>query len=254
MRRFVKLKTTQRNDLTVHTSRTLLEQKQLEPERLSALFPPCKARGRTGARRSPLSFHSASLRARHPRLSIVGSSKKPHTAFTATCATGLHVLCQSQPRRVLSKISQLNWFANREQRPPFNQNCEDCQALRRPGLRGSVNLAQRWEFPFAWKWCPSNVISLSQPRIRQGLSIIGTAFLRLVAEHRSVPLLPLRFLDRSGILIRVASFWGDVIQVVPRVLESDSHSLRHCHQLGLVLAARQCQEEELQIQHLSPAR
>ena len=164
----------------------------------------------------------------------------------------LHVLCQSQPRRVLSKISQLNWFANREQRPPFNKNCEDGQALRRPGLRGSLNLAQRWEVPFAWKWCPSTLISLSQPRIRQHLSIIGTAFLCLVAEHRSVPSLPLRFLDRSSILVRVASFWGDVIQVVPRVLKSDSHSLCHCHQLVLVLAARLCQEEELQIQHLSP--
>ena len=169
----------------------------LSKQKTSALFHRAK--------RSPLSFHSASLRARHPRLSIVGSPTKPHTAFTATCATGLHVLCESQPRRVLSTISQLNRFANREQRPPFNKNCEDCQALCRPGLRGSLNLAQRWEVPFAWKWCRSNVISLSQPRIRQGLSIIGTAFLRLVAEHRSVPSLPLRFLDRSGNLVRVAT-------------------------------------------------
>ena len=111
MRRFVKLKTTHRNDLTVHRSRTLLEQKQLEPERLSALFHRAKRVVALVRRRSPLSFHSASLRARHPRLSIVGSPKKPHTAFTATCATGLHVLCQSQSRRVLSKISQLNRFA-----------------------------------------------------------------------------------------------------------------------------------------------
>ena len=77
-----------------------------------------------------------------------------------------HVHCKSQPRRVLSKLASSTGLLNCDQRPPV------CQALRRPGLRGSLNLAPEWEVPPAWKWCQSSVISQSQPHVRQSLSIL----------------------------------------------------------------------------------
>ena len=71
----------------------------------------------------------------------------------------LHVRCQGQPRRVLSKLHQLNWVSDREHRSPFNVGSESSQALRRPRMRGLFNF--------------SSVVPLRQPRLRQRNSIIG---------------------------------------------------------------------------------
>ena len=73
------------------------------------------------------------------------------------------------------------------------------------------------------------------------LLALDTPVFRLVAQHRSVPLLALCLLDRSGFHIRVASFWGNVIQVIPCVHKSNSPSLCNCHQFGSILEACQCQ-------------
>ena len=102
------------------------------------------------------------------------------------------------------EIGRATPVASFEQRPPFNIRSEDCQALRRPTTANSICTEVGSSI-----CCPSNVISLSQPRIRRPLdhryglpsSGGGTSVCTIAPLRGQYP--PVR---------------ASVIQVVPRVL------------------------------------